>query len=88
MESGFIADRVSGYNTDGSVDHGIAQLNSYYHWDFISSPEFKDPYKQIEYACKLWKSYEEKGIPIGKRWYAYPKRHKAKDNFIISSHDL
>lgn len=69
-ESGFIADRVSPKNKNGSRDKGIFQLNTSYHTPFISSPAFKDPYQQITYGCSLWKQYKKKGI-LQNRWYGY-----------------
>lgn len=85
-ESGFRHDVVSAANSNGTRDYYLFQFNSQWHWPFISSVEGKDPYKQIEYGCNLWRGYVEKGIPLGSRWYAYNVIHKrpgVKDRFII-----
>lgn len=69
-ESGFIADRISPRNKNGTRDKGLFQLNTQYHYKFINSREFIDPYNQITYGCSLWRQYKQKGI-LRKRWYGY-----------------
>lgn len=69
-----------GYNNNGTTDHGVVQLNSAYHSKFINSPEFQDAYKQVDYAIEVLEDAKKKNRPIGKVWYAWPKRHTAISN--------
>ena len=36
-------------------DHGLCQLNYKYNKDFINSPDFSDPYKQLDYCYEKYK---------------------------------
>jgi hypothetical protein len=68
------ADRTHGVNRNGTTDHGFCGLNSRYHWHFISSKDFLDPRKQLEYCYNI---YKEKPY----RFYGYFIRHRHKSKF-------
>ena len=40
-------------------DHGLCQLHYGYNKKFIDSPEFKDPYKQLDYCYEKYKTNPE-----------------------------
>ena len=40
-------------------DHGLCQLHYSYNKKFIDSPEFKDPYKQLDYCYEKYKTNPE-----------------------------
>ena len=87
-ESGFIADRVSPKNKNGTRDHLLFQFNSQYHSKFIKSNP--TPEQQIEYGCSLYKQYKAKGL-LANRWYGYrniimnPKAmNNVKNRFLIT----
>ena len=75
-ESGWIMDRVSRKNRNGTRDWGICQQNSQYHWEFISSPAFKDPYKQLDYCIGIWNDAKKKGR-LTTTFFAYNVRRTA-----------
>ena len=60
-ESGWRIDVVSKANRNGTRDHGACQLNSQYHKKFINSPDFQDPYKQLDYCIGVWNDAIKKG---------------------------
>lgn len=66
--------RVSPPNSNGTRDWGFCQLNSQYHWDFITSDEFKDAKKQLEYC---WNIYKDKPY----RFYGHDVRLKHDKDF-------
>lgn len=68
--------RISARNGDGSRDYGLCQLNSHYHWGFITSAGFADDTKQIDYCLKIYN-----GRPSS--FYGYWKRNKMKSRFIL-----
>ena len=70
-------DRVSGWNTNGTRDYGICQINNRYHKAFIHSPEFKDYTKQVEYCWKLYKDRKT-------AFYGYFRRRAAKSKFYLT----
>ncbi len=37
-------------------DHGLCQLHYSYNKEFINSPDFKDPYKQLDYCYEKYKT--------------------------------
>ena len=41
-ESGWIVDRVSPPNSNGSVDYGLCQINGGYHRQIVTDPKFND----------------------------------------------
>ena len=40
-------------------DHGLCQLHYSYNKKFIDSPDFKDPYKQLDYCYEKYKTNPE-----------------------------
>ena len=40
-------------------DHGLCQLHYSYNKEFINSPDFKDPYKQLDYCYEKYKTNPE-----------------------------
>ena len=86
-ESGLDITRVNG-NKDkqGKVwswDYGICQLNSVYHWDFITSKDFKNPYKQLDYCIAVYNKAIKSGR-IKTTFYAYNKKETVRERFIIT----
>ena len=75
-ESGF-ANAISPYNLDGSRDYSECQLNSRYHWAFISSPAFQDWRERIAYCMEV---YSRSG---GKSFNGYFVRNTVKNRFIF-----
>ena len=63
-------------NSNGTRDWGCG-LNSQYHSNFINSPEFKDPYKNIQYCYNI---YKEKPT----RFYGYNRRESHKKYFTCT----
>jgi len=43
------------YRVSPTHDHWLCQLNYYYNKDFINSPDFSDPYKQLDYCYEKFK---------------------------------
>ena len=41
-ESGWVLDRVSGYNSNGHRDWGLGQISSYWHPEIINDPRFQN----------------------------------------------
>lgn len=84
-ESGFRHDVVSKQNKNGSRDYYLFQFNSQYHKDFISSPESKNPYTQIQRGCEMWQKAKKQGR-LATTWYGHAVRnsHGVTKNFIIS----
>lgn len=86
-ESGFTPSSISGINSNGTRDYGICQLNSRYHTPFIESPDFQDPYKQIDYCVSVYYDAVKKGRSLGSVWYGWANRQKFKNQLIqIDSH--
>lgn len=56
--------------------YGICQLYYKYHKLFIDSPEFDDPYKQMDYCMWVWMDAKKRGI-LPTTFYAYSFRHNA-----------
>lgn len=81
-ESGFTPASVSKPNTNGTKDHGICQLNSAYHSQFINSPEFQDPYKQLDYCVGVYRDALNKKRALGSVWYGWAKKDKYKNSLI------
>jgi len=75
--------RCSGVNSNGYRDCGICQLNRKWHSNFIDSPEFQDPYKQIDYCLRVYNDGIEKGR-ITTTFYGYNVRHKTEHLYIIN----
>jgi hypothetical protein len=69
-------DRISPKNKNGTRDHGFCQLNSAYHWSFISSDGFKDPRTQLEYC---WKVYQQRPTAF----YGYYLRKSSYNKFEL-----
>jgi len=63
-------------NRDTSVDYGIGQINSYWHYKIINNPQYSDPYFQIREAWKLYKA--------GTTFYGYYARNNYDNNLIIN----
>lgn len=63
-------------NSNGSRDYGFCGLNSTYHWDFIKSPDFKDPEKQLRYCYEVFRSRPT-------AFYGYKVRNKHKSKFQL-----
>lgn len=59
-------------------DHWICQLHYPYHADFIDSPEFKDPYNQLDYCLDERERTMNEGWM---KWYAYRVRESIKHLF-------
>jgi len=64
---------------DWNRAYWICQLYRTYHSDFIDSPEFQDPYKQIDYCINEWNRAEDLWI-LDTTWYAYVFRFNAEKN--------
>lgn len=73
-ESGWRKDIVSKANRNGSRDYGLCQVNSQYHSKFIKSPDFQDPYKQLDYCIGIWNDAMKKGR-IKTTFYGYNVRN-------------
>lgn len=73
---GWIWDRKSPTN-----DHWYCQLNYRRHKDFIDSPEFADPVKQLTYCNEVWMDAYKKWVMP---WMAYSNKNKMKSRFIIT----
>jgi len=73
---GWIWDRKSPTN-----DHWYCQLNYRRHKDFIDSPEFADPVKQLTYCNEVWMDAYKKWVMP---WMAYSNRNAMKSRFIIT----
>lgn len=69
--------RVSGRNRNGTRDYGLCQLNSRYHWNFIRSPEFKDPEMQLRYCHQIYKKRHG-------AFYGHFQRLKHKNKFFLT----
>lgn len=67
--------RVSGANSNGSRDHGLCQLNSTYHWDYIKSEDFKDWKKQVYYCWDVYQDAQSKGR-LETTFYGYNVRYQ------------
>lgn len=72
---------VSPANENWTRDHWICQLNDKYHSPFISSREFQDPYKQVDYCWEVWlDANKKKKMP----WRAYYKMEERGKNVIFN----
>lgn len=68
----------NGANSNGTFDKGICQLNSAYHSNYINSPEFQDPYNQIDYCMSVAMDARNKGRHLSTVWYGWASRGKHK----------
>ena len=68
---------------DGNRAYGICQLYYRYHKNFIDSPEFQDPYKQMDYCIGVWKDAKKRGI-LATTFYAYNFRYNAKKKLVFT----
>lgn len=75
-ESG-LNNAISYYNADGSRDFGECQLNSRYHWAFISSPAFQDWHERIAYCMEVFSRSK------GTAFYGFFVRNTVKDRFLF-----
>lgn len=62
---------------NGYSDFGLCQLNRQWHWKFIDSPEFQDPFKQIDYCWGVYQDAINKDR-IKTTFYGYNNRHKVE----------
>lgn len=65
---------------DGKNAYGFCQLYPNWHQKFISSQDFQDPYKQLDYCIGVWKDAEARGI-LAETFHAYPNRELARDKY-------
>ena len=75
LEGDWSTENISMPNKNGTRDYGLCQLNSRYHWGFISSPEFHDIKNQIKYC---WDVFNENPNVFS----TYKKRAINYHNFI------
>lgn len=67
--------RAVGRNSNGTRDHGIAQINDYWHRDIVKDPRFADWKWQLEKGWELYKS--------GTKFYGFDVRHKVRNRFVM-----
>lgn len=72
-------DVMGAMNGNGTVDWGLAQLNSAYHSQFIESPWFENPLAQLEYGLGVFKDASIKWVQPR---YGYHVRHQ-RDKGIL-----
>lgn len=63
-------------------DWWICQLNWQYHKKFINSPDFQNPYKQLDYCIWVWNNAKSRWI-LKTTFYAYNTRYKQESNFLF-----
>jgi len=73
-ENGGLQTFARNYNSNGSYDVGLCQLNSTYHSAFINSDEFKDWKNQVAYCYDVWNDAWSKNR-IWTTFYAYKHRY-------------
>ena len=73
-ESGFYL-KARNVNYNNSIDSGLCQLNSTYHWRFINSPEFQDYRHQLLYCAEVYSRNKN-------AFYGHAKRLQVKDRFV------
>lgn len=82
---GWNKDRMSGKNKNWTRDYWFCQLNSTYHRDFISSPEFVDPYKQLDYCLSV-------RLDAKRKWsmprYAYKHRYTRDKGIVFNNGEV
>ena len=62
---------------NGFSDYGLCQLNRQWHYKFINSEDFKDPFKQIDYCYGVYQDGMKRGI-IRTTFYGYNNIHKVE----------
>lgn len=67
--------RAVGRNSNGTRDHGIAQINDYWHRDIVKDPRFADWKWQLEKGWELYKG--------GTKFYGFDVRHKVRNRFVM-----
>ena len=72
-ENGSFDINAINWNSNGSYDKGLCQLNSQYNLAFIQSEWFSDWRSQIDYCWKIYSSAEKKG-KLKTMFYGYNKR--------------
>ncbi len=78
-ESGFYPE-AKGYNTNGTFDWGLGQLNSAYHSKFINSkPNW---IQQAHYVAEVYARASREG-KLQTTFYGYGVRNTVKDRFIF-----
>ena len=66
-------------NSNGTRDWGLCQLNSAYHYSFISSEWFENPLSQLDYCQWVWEDAKRKNTQPR---YAFKVRHQ-RDKGIL-----
>jgi len=75
--------RQSPVNSNGYRDVGLCQLNRKWHHEYIDSPDFQDPYKQIQYCHEVFTKAIKSGR-IKTTFYGYNRRHEVKKDYQFS----
>lgn len=63
------------WNTNGSFDKGLCQLNSNYHLDYINGTDFPDWRKQVYYCYDIYLDAKQKNR-LSTTFYGYNVRHQ------------
>lgn len=75
---GWIIDRRSPPNSNGTRDYGLCQLNYRWHKNFIDSDDYHDPHKQLEYCLEVWVDASRKGTMPRYGHRIYDGRYNAR----------
>lgn len=62
-------------------DYWLCQLNTRWHGEFVSSKEFQDPYKQLDYCFWVWQDAIKKWR-LTTTFYAYNVRNRYIKRFV------